>query len=90
MALLGGALVAASLWKRTTVWRAIALLAVLLLAGAEFAVLNALRLPAYTGPIALGRPLPAFEARRADGTSFSQNDLAGDQHSVLVFFRGRW
>jgi hypothetical protein len=90
MALLGGALVAVSLWKRRTVWRAIALLAVLLLAGAEFAILNALRLPAYTGPITLGRPLPAFEARRTDGTSFSQNDLVGDQHNVLVFFRGRW
>ena len=25
-----------------------------------------------------------------DGTSFTQRDLEGEQHSVLVFFRGRW
>jgi hypothetical protein len=90
MAFLGGALVAVSLWKNRTVWRAIMLLAVLLLAGAELAVLHALRLPAYTGPIAVGRLLPAFEARRTDATLFAQNDLAGDQRHVLVFFRGRW
>jgi hypothetical protein len=90
MALLGLALVAMSLWKRRTVSRVLALLVVVLLAGAELAFLNAMRLPPYTGPIALGRPFPAFEARRADGTPFTQNDLAGDQHHVLVFFRGRW
>jgi hypothetical protein len=90
MALLGLALVAMSLWKRRTVSRMLALLVVVLLAGAELAFLNAMRLPPYTGPIALGRPFPAFEARRADGTLFTQNDLAGDQHHVLVFFRGRW
>jgi hypothetical protein len=89
-ALLGVALVVASLWKRRTVWRALALVVVLLLAGFEFMALGAMRLPPYAGPIAVGRPFPAFEARRADGTSFTQNDLIGDQHHALVFFRGRW
>jgi hypothetical protein len=89
-ALLGVALMVASLWERRTVWRVLALVVVTLLAGFEFMVLYALRLPPYAGPIAVGRPFPAFEALRADGTAFTQNDLMGDQHHALVFFRGRW
>ena len=60
------------------------------LAGAEGAFLAALRLPAYTGPVAAGRPFPAFATIRADGTPFTQSDLEGDQDTVMVFFRGRW
>jgi hypothetical protein len=89
-ALLGVALVVASLWKRRTVWRVLALVMVMLLAGLELLALNELRLPPYTGPIAVGQPFPAFEARRLDGMPFTQNDLVGDQHHALVFFRGRW
>jgi hypothetical protein len=89
-ALLGVALVVASVWKRRTEWRALALLAVVLLLGAELAALNATRLPPYAGPIVVGRSFPEFEARRADGTRFTQDDLLGDQHHALVFFRGRW
>ena len=90
LGLLGVVLVVVSLLERRTVWRVLALLAVMLLTGAELAFLYAVRLPPYTGPIAVGRSFPAFEARRADGTPFTQRDLAGDQNNVLVFFRGRW
>jgi hypothetical protein len=90
LALLGVVLVVMSLWQRRTLWRVLALLAVVLLAGAELAVLHAMRLPSYAGPIAVGRPFPAFEAKQADGTPFTQNDLTGDRDSVIVFFRGRW
>jgi hypothetical protein len=90
LALLGVALVLTSLAKRRTVWRMLALVAVVLLAGLELAFLYMVRLPAYTGPIAVGRPFPAFAANRADGTPFTQDNLAGDAHHVLVFFRGRW
>jgi hypothetical protein len=90
LALFGVVLVAISLAERRTVWRVFALSAVMLLMGAELALFYALRLPPYTGPIVVGRSFPAFEARRADGTSFTQRDLAGDQNNVLVFFRGRW
>jgi hypothetical protein len=89
-ALLGVALVAASLWKRPSAWRALALAVVALLAGFELLALNALRLPPYAGPVAVGRHFPAFEAKRADGTPFTQNDLTGGQHTALVIFRGRW
>jgi hypothetical protein len=88
--LLGVGLVVASLFKRRTLWRAAALLAVVLLSGAELAALNATRLPPYEGPIAVGRPFPVFGARRADGSPFTQNDLVGDRDHALVFFRGRW
>jgi hypothetical protein len=90
LAALGVVLVVMSLWERRTVWRVLALLAVVLLTGAELALLYAMRLPPYTGPIEVGRPFPAFEARRADGTPLTHRDLAGDRNNVLVFFRGRW
>jgi hypothetical protein len=90
LASLGVVLVVVSLLERRTVWRVLALLAVMLLTGAELAFLYAVRLPPYTGPIAVGEPFPAFEVSRADGMPFTQNDLAGDQNNVFVFFRGRW
>ncbi len=88
--LLGVALVVASLWRRQTCWRVLALVVVLALGGFELMALNATRLPPYTGPITVGRPVPAFEARRADGTPFRQTDLIGDQNHAIIFFRGRW
>jgi hypothetical protein len=87
---IGVVLVAMALFEGRTIWRIIALPAVILLAGAEWAMLYAARLPKYTGPIAVGRPFPAFETMRANGTTFAQTDLAGTWNSVLVFFRGRW
>jgi hypothetical protein len=45
--------------------------------------------PEYTGP-KKGEQFPAFEAYRADGKSFTQDDLAGPEDTVLVVFRGRW
>jgi hypothetical protein len=89
-ALFGVALVAASLRKQRTVCRWLALVAVALLAGFEVLALSATRLPRYTGPVAVGRPFPAFAVKRADGTPFTQDDLIGDRHQALVFFRGRW
>jgi hypothetical protein len=89
-ATLGLVFVAVALWKKRTVWRVLALLLVGLLAGAEWAGLLGARLPAYTGPVVAGQALPSFATMRADGTPFTERDLEGDQHSVLVFFRGRW
>jgi hypothetical protein len=90
LATLGLALVAASLWQGRTVWRVLALVLVLLLAGAAWTFLLATRLPAYTGPVAAGKPFPAFTTLQADGSAFTQRDLEGGPNSVLVFFRGRW
>jgi hypothetical protein len=90
LASLGVVLVAASLWERRTIWRVLALLAVVLLAGAEWAFMVAMRQPPYTGPVATGQPFPAFETSRADGTPFSNLDLTGEESKVIVFLRGRW
>ncbi len=90
LGLLGVVLVAWSLAEKRTLWRIVALVAIVFLTGAEIALLYALRLPPYTGPIAQERPFPAFETKLSDGTPFSQRDLIGERSSVLVFFRGRW
>jgi cytochrome oxidase Cu insertion factor (SCO1/SenC/PrrC family) len=89
-AVLGVLLVLASLWQARSVWRVLALLLVVLIAGAEGSFLYAMRLPRYEGPVAVGQPFPAFKTARADGSEFTQRDLEGDKHNVLVFFRGRW
>jgi hypothetical protein len=90
LGLRGVILVALSLSEKRSVWRVFALLAVVLLTGAESAFLYAVRLPAYKGPITEGRPFPAFETSLADGRHFTQRDLISDRSSILVFFRGRW
>jgi hypothetical protein len=89
-ATLGVLCVVVALWQGRTVWRVLALVLVLLLAAGEWAFLLGTRLPAYTGPVAEGKPFPAFTTSRADGTTFTQNDLRGDRNHVFVFFRGRW
>jgi hypothetical protein len=89
-AVLGVLLVLASLWQARSVWRVVALLLVVLIAGAEGLFLIGMRLPKYEGPVAEGQPFPAFKTARADGSEFTERDLQGDKHNVLVFFRGRW
>ena len=89
-ALVGVVLVTISMVQRRTAARIIALVGLTLLTGLEFAAWQVLRLPAYTGPIAVGRPFPAFASTLADGRPFTQADLAGKNHTALVFFRGRW
>jgi hypothetical protein len=90
LGVLGVVSVVMSLRQKRTVWRVSALIVVALFAAAECGLLFAFRLPPYTGPIALGRPMPLFATARADGSMFTQADLPGDRNSVLVFFRGRW
>jgi len=90
LAVAGAALVVLSLRRARSRWRLLALLFVTLLVGAEGLFLFGLNLPRYGGPVAVGRPFPAFSTARADGSPFTERDLKGDKASVLVFFRGRW
>jgi hypothetical protein len=77
--------------RRRKVWtRRIAFFLVALIAGSQISFLLLLRLPAYNGPLEIGKPFPAFQTLRADGTPFTQANLPGDQNTVMVFFRGRW
>jgi hypothetical protein len=89
-ATLGVLCLVVALWQGRTVWRVLALLLVLLLAAGEWAFLLETRLPAYTGPVAEGKPFPPFSTSRADGRTFTQEDLRGGHNHVFVFFRGRW
>jgi hypothetical protein len=90
LATLGAGLVLWSLWQRRSAWRVLALALVALIAGLQWWWLLAYsRLPPYTGPVAAGRPFPAFRAARADGSPFTRADLEG-QPTALVFFRGQW
>jgi hypothetical protein len=89
-AMLGVVCVAFALWQARSVWRVLALVLLILVAGAEWAFLLGTRLPAYTGTqVAEGKPFPAFTTAKSDGTPFTQRDLEGDD-TVMVFFRGRW
>lgn len=87
---IGVLLIGAALWQARSIWRWLALVVVLLLAGGEWLLVLAMPLPEYTGPVAAGKTFPAFETTRADGTAFADSDLRGDRNHVLVFFRGRW
>jgi hypothetical protein len=78
-----------ALLQRFSVFRVLLLVPVLLLAAGTWYMLLG-SLPPYAGPVAVGQPFPAFTTLRADGTQLTQSDLHGDQHSLLVFFRGRW
>ncbi len=89
-ATLGVVLLVAALWQARSFWRVLALVLVVLIAGAEWTFVLGTRLPRYEGPVEVGKPFPEFATVRADGSAFTQRDLEGEQNSVLVFFRGRW
>lgn len=83
-------MIIAALVRKGSVWRILALLFLGLLAAGEWAVVTTLRLPPYTGPVAVGRPFPAFSTTWVDGSRITEGDLKGDQNTVMVFFRGHW
>jgi hypothetical protein len=91
LATLGAVLVILSLQRRRTAWRGLALVLVLFLAAGDWWFLTSyVRLPVYAGPVAAGEPFPEFQAKRADGATFTRADLKGDRNTALVFFRGHW
>ncbi len=55
-----------------------------------FLVVEAVRLPEYTGPAQAGKTIPDFQARLASGAPFTASDLQNGIPTALVFFRGRW
>jgi hypothetical protein len=87
---LGVALIVLALMRSRSIWRWTAAVIFTLLAGFQWWALFAMALPAYTGPVKDGQTFPAFATRLADGSAFSQDDLKGDQNTVMVFFRGHW
>jgi hypothetical protein len=87
----GVVLMAASLWHRRGVVRALVMVIFTLVCGLEWFLLAVgTKSPAYTGPAQPGRTVPEFVARLSDGTPFTEQDLAQGGPTVLLFFRGRW
>lgn len=87
----GVLLMALSLWRRFGVLRTIGFVVFLLLAGGEwlfFLVIS--KTPLYTGPAQVGAPLPVFETTLADGRTFGNRDLSGDEATIILFYRGHW
>ena len=87
---LGVALIVLALMRSRSIWRWTALVIFTLFVGFQWWALLAMRTPAYTGPVKDGQPFPAFATALADGSTFTQADLQGDQNTVMVFFRGHW
>jgi hypothetical protein len=91
LATLGVVLAFVAIRRRTTAWRGIALVFVAAFAGLQWwFLLSYVRLPAYTGPVAVGTAFPEFTAKRSDGKPYTRADLTGDPATALVFFRGHW
>jgi hypothetical protein len=77
--------------RRRTVSRWVALVLIALFAGIQWYGLAVfIKLPDYKGPVQVGKSIPAFQGKRADGSPFTNSELKGDKRHVLVFFRGRW
>jgi hypothetical protein len=90
LATLGVALMGISLLQLGGVLRGVGLLLFLGVCGLEWYMLLVLmRTPEYAGP-AVGQKIPAFATTLADGATFSNDDLAKGQRTVLVFYRGHW
>jgi hypothetical protein len=91
LATAGVALAVAALVRSRSAWRWAATVLLTLFAAAEWMFLLVLMsTPPYTGPAQAGQPFPAFTTTLADGSTFTQDNLRGEQNTVLVFFRGRW
>lgn len=88
---LGVALMVISVRQRRGVWRSVWLALFALLCGGDwYLMLVASKTPEYSGPARPGNKLPEFMATLADGSPFTNEDVANEIRSVLVFNRGRW
>jgi hypothetical protein len=88
---LGAALLLGSVVRRRSVPRLLAFGLIAVLAGLEWHfLLSASRLPSYDGPVTIGRAMPPFQSKLADGRPFTEQNLQDELRTALVFFRGRW
>jgi hypothetical protein len=87
---LGVAMIIVALTRSRSIWRWIAVVIFMAFVGFQWWALLAMRTPAYTGPVKVGGPFPEFATTFANGSTFTQKDLIGDQNTVMVFYRGHW
>lgn len=76
--------------RRPSIVRLVGLALVGLVCVFEWHMLLSHGLPKYVGPAEAGQSAPTFTATRADGSPFTDRDLAYGTPTALVFFRGRW
>lgn len=84
----GLVLMLVAIWQRRSVCRIVGLVVFGLLLAFQWIFLLGTSAPPYAGPAA-GKDFPAFAAQRADGSPFTEKDLAG-QSTVVLFYRGHW
>ncbi len=88
---LGVLCMGASVWRQFGIGRAVGLaFCTLVCAFGWYMFLFGVNTPPYAGPAQVGRKVPAFATQLADGKAFTDRDLADDQDSIVLFFRGRW
>jgi hypothetical protein len=88
---LGAILALIAFVDRRTIFRGAALAVMVAFAALEWYFIGVfLKLPEYKGPATAGSPMPSFQTALADGTPFTEKDLATGQTTVLTFFRGNW
>jgi hypothetical protein len=86
----GVVLMVLSVIQRPGLWRILGLAVFILLAGFEWFMILASKLPEYQGPAKVGAAIPGFAATLADGSPFTDQDLQKGKPTVLLFFRGHW
>jgi hypothetical protein len=87
----GVLLMALSLWRGFGVVRTIGFTLFLLFTAMQWLFFLVIaKSPLYTGPAQLGSPPPAFETTLADGRTFGNRDLIGDDATIILFYRGHW
>jgi hypothetical protein len=91
LATAGVVFIVLALVRSRSVWRWAAVVLCTLFAAAQWVMLLVvLAAPPYTGSVKAGQPFPEFTTTLADGSTFNQDRLKGDQNTVMVFYRGHW
>ena len=89
-ATVGFGLLTLALVRARTIWRVLLVMLFGLLTAFLWFFVVSSQLPVYSGPVAAGNMFPDFTTTLADGSTFNQKSLQGDQNTVMVFYRGHW
>jgi len=87
---IGVLLMLISVVQRPGILRIIGLVIFGALVGFEWFLILGSKMEPYAGPAKSGDKLPAFSAKFADGSLFTEKSLEEGKDTVLVFNRGHW
>ncbi|MEE9391710.1 MAG: hypothetical protein V3W41_04305 [Planctomycetota bacterium] len=80
----------ASMARRFSMWKFFGFGAALIPIAVCIMLLFGMNLPEYDGPVKVGETLPKFSSLDADGKPFGLAQLATNETTLLVLFRGSW